>query len=143
MHFSDLFTSLHEHHINTLVIYHGATLDDTDICCSPVFKQHSKVIITVYNAKPILIRNRGTDLSRCNDTLTESEFKSFLMDPIDGAVESQSWILSHSGTCQHPAFLPLIRKVYEYRGGNDENIRRVPVTEYRKTLMDHGNAIDI
>jgi hypothetical protein len=141
MQFSELFTALHEHHANVVVIYHGATLNDKDICCSPAFKQYSGVIITAHD--PVLVRSRGSDLDNPR-TLDKEGLKSFIMDSINGAAES--WIISHSGQC-YPLcpYGPsrLIRKVYEYKGGNDANIRRVPAAEYRETLTDHGNTIDV
>jgi len=56
MQFSELFTALLEHHNNTVVIHHGATFNDTDLCCSPAFRQYSGVIITVRNdlSKPTI-----------------------------------------------------------------------------------------
>jgi len=66
MQFSELFTALLEYHNNTVVIRYGATLRNTDICCSPAFRQYSGVTITVHNALPILTRfsSRGTDLNK-------------------------------------------------------------------------------
>lgn len=133
MQFRELYTQLHEHHINVIAIYHNATLTDTDICCDPKFIASQ----TRYNTSSEILES--VEVEKLNGTELPNSLE-FSYEELANLVLNQfeNSIITHSGMSN--PFMPQIRCVYEVK---NKFIRRVPVEEYAKTLTDHGMKINM